>query len=189
MSAYAYEDDPKRLAFTAARYKHVAKLLEGKKRVLEVGCADGYFSRIVRQHVDELIGIDVDAQSVFEAIRGCSVRWPVKFYPADIVDFNFGEFDAVYSLDVLEHIDPDREFLKAMSAAAPVAVIGTPSHESQEYASRLSREGHVNCFSGSDLKHYLQNYWPQVFMFTMHDEAIGTGYLPMANYLLALCVK
>ena len=115
--------------------------------------------------------------------------WNIDFRVADITGALWDGFDAVYSLDVLEHIKNDHSFLTAMWVAAPVAVIGTPSLESQAHASRLSIEGHVNCYSGPDLKKRLQQYWSHVFMFTMHDEAIGTGFLPMANYLLALCVK
>ena len=191
MSRYAYEDDPKRLAFTAARYKHTAKLLEGCGHVLEVGCADGYFSRIVRQHVKDLTAIDVDAASIEEAKSHNTDRWHIDFVVSDIADavMRWRGFDAVYALDVVEHISPDNAFLAAMRDVASVAVIGIPSLESQAHASRLSREGHVNCYSGADLKGRLKTYWKHVFMFTMHDEAIGTGYLPMANYLLALCVK
>ncbi len=195
MSRYAYEDDPKRLAFTAARYKHVAKLLEGKKRVLEVGCSDGYFSRIVAQHVEHLTAIDVDRQSINEARQNQShSKWYIHFEVGNILptpggSFFHHSFDAVYALDVLEHIRPDDNFLKALHLAAPVAVIGTPSLESQKYASKQSVEGHVNCYGGEHLKDCLSHYWDHVFMFTMHDEALGTGFLPMANYLLALCVR
>ena len=194
MSAYAYEDDPKRLAFTAARYKHVAKMLEGYNSVLEVGCADGYFSRIVRQHVGSLTAIDIDESSIREAHNfqnRNSSQWHIKFEVSDITEYRLRRsgYDAVYSLDVLEHLQPDAAFLSALFEAASIAVIGTPSLESQAHASRLSLEGHVNCYSGPELKKRLQRYWSHVFMFTMHDEAIGTGFLPMANYLLALCVK
>ena len=40
MTSWAYFDDPKRLAFTFARYKFVAKMLSGCKHVLEAGCGD-----------------------------------------------------------------------------------------------------------------------------------------------------
>src|SRR3990167_5246038 len=66
MSKQAYEEDPKRLCFTLARYKHVAKMLEGMGHVLEVGCADGFGSRIVRQHVSKLTAIDADLESIRE---------------------------------------------------------------------------------------------------------------------------
>lgn len=187
----AYNDDPKRLCFTLARYKHTAKLLEGFGHVLEVGCADGFGTRIVRQHVGALTAIDTDPRSVEEAELASSKQWSVKFEVGDIDSAMWrvpAQFDAVYALDVLEHISPDDDFLRAMAAAAPVAVIGTPSKESQQYASAMSKLGHVNCYSGPDLKHRLHEFWKQVFLFTMHDEVLGTSFYPMAHYLLALCV-
>jgi SAM-dependent methyltransferase len=193
MSAWAAEDDPKRLAFTAARYKHVAKILEGKGRVLEVGCSDGFWSRIVCQHVGELHAIDADRASIMEARGKASERWPVKFMATSIDGFPgpgfHPSYDAVYTLDVLEHINPDGEFLVGLHSAAPVAVIGTPSVESQQYASEMSRLGHVNCYSGELLKKRLLEFWSHVFLFTMHDETLGTSYAPMAHYLLAVCVR
>ena len=52
----------------------------------------------------------------------------------------------------------------------------------------MSKLGHVNTYSGADLRVRLREYWDQVFMFTMHDEVLGTSFQPMAQYLLALCV-
>lgn len=191
MSKYAWEDDPRRLAFTLARYKHVAKMLEGYHSVLEIGCADGFGSRIVRQHVGGLMAVDLDPQSIKEARRNASPRWPIDFQVRDIErEAYFGHFDAVYCLDVLEHIDPAREagFLQAMRSLCDVAIIGTPTLESQAHASQLSKAGHVNCKTGPELRKTLYDHWEHVFLFSMHDEVIGTGFLPMAHYLLALCV-
>lgn len=191
MSRWAYEDDPKRLCFHLARYKHTAKLLDGFGRVLEVGCADGFGTRIVRQHVGELVAIDEDERSIDEAILASSSSWPVTFVRGTIQELfrlSSSKFDAVYALDVLEHVAPDEDFLRDMAAIAPVAVLGTPSKESQQHASAMSRLGHVNCYSGADLRRRLHEFWDQVFLFTMHDEILGTGYYPMAHYLLALCV-
>lgn len=195
MSKYAWEDDPKRLAFTLARYKHVARMLEGMGSVLEVGCSDGYGSRIVRQHVRSLVAVDLDAKAIVEAQANASQRWPIKFEIADIEQPEFHKrhigFEATYCLDVLEHIDPPHEpnFLKALRALAPVTVIGIPSLESQQYASNLSKAGHVNCKTAADLRLTLAEYWKHVFIFTMNDEALGTGFPSMAHYLLALGVE
>lgn len=189
MSRWAYHDDPKRLAFTLARYKHTAKILEGFGRVLEVGCADGFGTRIVRQHVGALTAIDTDSRSIDEAKLASSPSWPVDFQSADLWQVaQTQRFDAVYALDVLEHIRPDGDFLHLMKTVAPVAVIGTPSAESQVYASEMSRLGHVNCYSGAALKRRLLDFWQNIFLFTIHDETLGTSYSPMAHYLLALCV-
>ena len=60
MTSYAWNDDPKRLTFTLSRYKFVAKLLSGRKHVLEIGCADAFGTRIVRQEVQKLTATDFD---------------------------------------------------------------------------------------------------------------------------------
>jgi len=49
MSSQVWRDDPRRLLFVLARYKFVAKMFAGMKKVLEVGCADAFGTRIVRQ--------------------------------------------------------------------------------------------------------------------------------------------
>ena len=101
-------------------------------------------------------------------------------------------FDAVYALDVLEHIKPEheRKFLNsAFTGLVPsgVAIIGMPSLESQQYASEQSRQGHVNCKSGEDLRSLMEEYFDNVFLFSMNDEVVHTGFVKMAHYLLALC--
>lgn len=193
MTADYWDRDPRRLAFVLARYKFVARMLEGKEKVLEVGCADGFGSRIVRQHVQALTAIDIDEKSIAEAAQNASKTWPIRFGVFDVMqlsDDNGWQFDAVYSLDVLEHIDHQDEgrFLSKLRGCAPVAIIGTPSLESQAYASELSRQGHVNCHTGSVLKATLEQHWRQVFLFGMNDEVLHTGFPPMAHYLFALCV-
>ena len=47
----AWTVDPKCLLFSLSRYKFVSKLLSGETNVLEVGCGDGFYSRIVAQTV------------------------------------------------------------------------------------------------------------------------------------------
>lgn len=189
MSRWAYEDDPKRLAFTLARYKHTAKLLAGYDEVLEVGCADGFASRIVAQHVGKLTATDLDPQSIAEAKANMSEKWPINFEVASIDQIEPGSFDAVYALDVLEHIKDYHKFLINLAQIAPIAVIGIPSAESQVYASELSKQGHVSCQTGQLFKRNLLMHYEHVFVFTMHDETLGTSFYPMAHYLLALCVR
>lgn len=194
MTAYEWDRDPKRIGFILARYKFVAKMLTGKKRALEVGCADGFGSRLVRQTVSFLDAIDKDSQSIDAAQNfGASDAWRIRFYVRDF--FNppilSNSYDAVYTLDVFEHIPEDKSdyFLALLRETAPVCIIGTPSLESQTYASALSREGHVNCVSGDTLRAACLRHWSQVFMFGMNDETLHTGFLPMSHYLFALCVR
>ena len=54
MTSWAWHDDPKRLSFMMARYKFVSKMFEDFKLVAEIGCGDGFGSRIVSNTVKKL---------------------------------------------------------------------------------------------------------------------------------------
>jgi 2-polyprenyl-3-methyl-5-hydroxy-6-metoxy-1,4-benzoquinol methylase len=112
-----------------------------------------------------------------------------KFHQHDITEKPLFGFDAVYCLDVFEHIKYEQLILENLILCAPVAIIGTPSLESQIYASKKSKEGHVNCKSGNDFKILLKRYYKNVFLFSMNDEVVHTGFYPMAHYLIALCIE
>ena len=103
-----------------------------------------------------------------------------------------GSFDGAFSLDVIEHIPASQEdiFLQNVIQSLKddgVLIIGTPSLESQQHASPQSKEGHINCKSGLELKTLLTRYFRNVFLFSMNDEIIHTGFYPMAHYLFAVC--
>jgi len=193
MNNQVWHDDPRRLVFTLSRYKFVAKLLNGKRNALEVGCGDAFASRIVQQEVGSLTVIDFDPLFIEDIKSRLDPDWPLNYAVHDMLAGPFdGMFDAIYSLDVLEHISQASEDLfirNALCSLAPngVAIIGMPSLESQTYASPQSKEGHVNCKSGGDFKRLMETYFHNVFMFSMNDEVVHTGYFPMAHYLLAVC--
>ncbi len=188
-----WHGDPKRLVFVLSRYKFVAKMLSGKKRVLEVGCGDAFPTRIVLQEVGELHAVDIDPLFIEDALERADLAWPITLAVHDMLSGPVdGEFDGIYTLDVLEHIEQQSEhrFLdNIVSSLTPdgVLIIGVPSLESQAYAAPLSKIGHINCKKGPELKALMLEYFDNVFMFSMNDEVIHTGYQPMAQYLFALC--
>ena len=191
-SDFSWEEDPKRFAFTFARYKFVAKMVEGMDKVLEVGCNDGYFSRVVRQHVGHLVGMDSDPEAIALAKKRNSEKWNIYFQQWDILHstvLSQPGFDAVYCLDVFEHIQEEELLLENLAFFAPMCIIGTPSLESQVYASPVSKESHVNCKTKSALKASMKKYWKHVLMFGMQDETLHTGFDPMCQYLFGIGLK
>jgi 2-polyprenyl-3-methyl-5-hydroxy-6-metoxy-1,4-benzoquinol methylase len=193
MTGWAWYDDPRHLLFTLSRYKFVAKMMAGRDRVLEVGCSDGFATRLVAQSVKFVLGVDFDAQFISDAIERKSERWPIEFRVHDVLASPVpGAFDGAYALDVIEHILPEREdrFLQNICSslsASGILVIGTPSLASQQYASPQSKDGHVNCKTAEQLKSTLLRHFGQVFIFSMNDEVVHTGYTNMAHYYMALC--
>ena len=194
MSSQAWYDDPKRLAFTLARYKFVAKMFTDRRHVLEVGCADAFGTRVVVQEAQKVTATDFDPIFVKDANDRMSEKWQFECVVHDMLSGPMpGSFDGCYALDVLEHIEKSDEDCFVQNMIAPLddegaIILGMPSLESQDYASPISKEGHVNCKTMPDFKVLMQKYFKNVFMFSMNDEVVHTGYHKMAHYLFALGV-
>jgi len=142
---------------------------------LEIGCADAFFTRLVQQEVGYVTAVEFDPIFIENAKERINPHWPMDCFVHD----------------VLEHITPDTESTFLQNAFASlnkngVAVIGIPSLESQTYASPQSKAGHGNCKSGSVFKETMEKYFENVFLFSMNDEVVHTGFSPMAHYLFAI---
>lgn len=194
MSGHAYLNDPKRLSFTLSRYKFVSKMFAGFDRVLEIGCADAFGTPIVMKEVGKLVACDFDVAFINDGRRTHPFAGQIEFAVQNFIEAPVPQkFDGIFALDVLEHIDRKDEdtFLGNVRASLKddgVCIIGMPSLESQSYASEISRRGHVNCKSGADLKRTLSRYFKRVFIFSMNDEVVHTGFESMAHYLIAMGV-
>ena len=195
MTNQVWEDDPRRLTFLLARYKFVSKMLSGKKFVGELGCGDGFGARIVMQTTQKVIAYDFDPLFVEDIRDRRSRRWPLEAHYHDILEAPLpNKHDGIYSLDVIEHIprNVEHRYLENLIESLTddgVLIVGSPSLESQAYASPPSKAGHINCKSGEELKALLKNYFQNVFLFSMNDEVVHTGFAPMAHYLFAVCCQ
>jgi hypothetical protein len=193
MSNQVWYDDPRRLVFMLSRYKFVSKMLTGRQKVAELGCGDAFGSRIVKQEVDQLDVYDIDPIFVEDINARATEKWPLKPAIHDILTGPLPDkYNAIYSLDVIEHIEPTKEHLyiehiSQSLAEHGVAIIGAPTLESQGHASPQSKIGHINCKSGKDFKIFFEKYFHNVFLFSMNDEVVHTGFTPMAHYTFALC--
>ena len=191
--AQIYVHDPKALAFISSRYKFVAKMLDGKKRVLEVGCGDGFGAPIVSQHVGQMLCTDIDEATLKNNRERLSLFENICFKYHDFRKGPIDEpLDAVYMVDVSEHVFPaeEKELMENIVASLTdvgVAVIGTPNKTAEVYASANSRLGHVNLKDHQSLREMAERYFHSVFLCGMNDEVVHTGFAPMAHYLWVLC--
>lgn len=193
MTNQVWFDDPRRLVFLLSRYKFVSRMLSGRQDVGEVGCGDAFGARIVLQEVGNVSVYDFDPLFIEDIDQRQDPRWPLRAVVHDIAVAPLPQtHDGLYCLDVIEHIPREDEtsFVENLVCSLTddgVLVVGSPSLESQAYASPLSKEGHVNCKSGRDLRVLFERYFSTVLMFSMNDEVVHTGFLPMSHYLFAVC--
>jgi 2-polyprenyl-3-methyl-5-hydroxy-6-metoxy-1,4-benzoquinol methylase len=193
ITSFEWDVDPKHLVFKLSRYKFVAKMLNGYSNALEVGSGDGVGATIVKQHVDQLSGIDIDDLFLEESTKLNNPKWKINFFNHNIIENPTSEkYDAIYSLDVIEHIEKSIEdkFIENINRSLTdtgVLIIGSPSLNSQTYASDQSKVGHINCKQAPELESLMKKYFNTVFIFSMNDEVVHTGFSPMSHYFFAVC--
>jgi 2-polyprenyl-3-methyl-5-hydroxy-6-metoxy-1,4-benzoquinol methylase len=192
MSNFGWKTDPMKLVFSSSRYKFVSRMLKGKSNVLEVGSGDGFYSRIVKQSVKNLTICDFDEIFIKDFQKKNDFIWKINSLVHDMIKKPIKKkYDAIYFLDVLEHINKKNEsrFIKNCILSMKrdgVVICGIPSLVSQKYASEESKMGHVNCKNGDELKKTFEKYFHNTFIFSMNDEVVHTGYFKMAHYLMCV---
>ena len=186
--------DPKRFAFVLSRYKFAAKVaaspLGPPRSVIELGCSEGIGTPILAEHASRYHGVDMDEPAIADANRNWATDTRT-FAADDFLGKSYGPFDSAVSLDVCEHIQPtseDRYFdtVAGNLTAAGIAVVGTPNATSDQYASPMSKAGHVNLFTGDRLTDAMRRVFRNVFLFGLNDEVVHTGFTPMCHYLMAV---
>lgn len=196
-SSYTIQSDIKHLAFTLSRYKFVSKMLNYKKKVdiLELGCNEALGALLFQQNIElnQYVGIDLDK----DAINWNKKNLPNEFKFICSNFFNCEEikemnFDAVVSLDVIEHISPVKEeeyccLIVECLKSDGVAIIGTPNIAMSPYASEGGRLTHINLYDQKRLYEAMNKYFHNVFIFNMNDEVVNTSFAPMSCYIFALC--
>lgn len=192
---HTYLEDPKHLLFSLSRYKFVAKMFEGYNNVLEIGCGDAFGTSLVAQTVNKMTATDLDNNFISELNKFHPFSEKISFQCKDFLkDYYLNEFKAAFCLDVLEHIPQNLEhtFISNILSSLEIdgdMIVGMPSIESQIYASSISKEGHVNCKTAAELKNLMQRYFSKVFIFSMNDEVLHTGFAKMSHYFFALCIR
>lgn len=122
-------------------YRFAAGRLPGL-RVLDAGCGEGYGSEILAERARAVVGTDLDGTIVRRAAGRYS---RAVFAPADLLSLPYpeGSFDAVVSLQVIEHLARPREFLREIARVLGpqgLLVLSTPNRLT------FSRDGIRNPF-------------------------------------------
>lgn len=188
VSTHLYKNNPKQLLFMLARYKHAARLLPQRNiKVLELGCGEGFCTQLLVQAGNSVTGVDADVSAIRET---SDLPSHCTYICDDFLDKTYGSFDAVVSLDVIEHIPLLSEHLymgticKNLTATG-MCIVGTPNESAFQYASEGSKIGHINNYSAQRLYDTMEKYFHNVIILCMNDEVLHTGFYPMAHYLLA----
>jgi 2-polyprenyl-3-methyl-5-hydroxy-6-metoxy-1,4-benzoquinol methylase len=129
------------------RVVSLAREMEAK-RILDIGCGPGFFASFLHERLPntEYCGVDFSNYAISKARERCpSFKFLKKRLP--LRDFSFfPDFDVVICLEVLEHVDEDREILSGLPGGAHV-LASVPNFDSM---------GHVRVFA--DEAQVIQRY-------------------------------
>ncbi len=93
----------------ATRFKAVQRFALKADKVLDIGCADGLFTRVILKttQAKRIIGIDVVKTSIKWAKKHYAKNSKMKFMVGDghNLKFKSESFDAVFIMEVLEHVE------------------------------------------------------------------------------------
>lgn len=153
-------------------------------RVLDLGCATGFFLRLAAERGYEVSGIDINPF----AIERCRETVPdAQLHAGVLGDGPFGEtaFDAVFMVDFIEHVrDPEHEIRVVASRLAQggVAVISTPRTDS--LLRRVMgggwiqyKEEHLTYFSLRGLTRLLEQCGLRVVLARPTRKTLTLGYV------------
>ncbi len=76
-----------------------------KEKILDLGCARGFYVKEIERYTDDVIGIDISKEAIEKAVTR-----KVKYGDVTELDFKADTFDKIYSLHTVEHIENLEKF-------------------------------------------------------------------------------
>ena len=144
-----------------------AALLSRRKRVVDLGCNNGWGTRIIAREAASAVGVDVSEGALAEARRP-PIPKNVEFYKVegDHLPFRDGAFDMVVSCQVIEHVPTYATYLGEVRRVLNedgVAVFTTPNACIRlDPGMKPWFPFHVREFSASELSTLLEEWFERV---------------------------
>jgi len=156
------------------QYEFVAqKLPLAGLQVLDVACGVGFGSRLFAEHASATVtGVDIS----LTAISYGREQFPhprVKYCVADATQLPFADmsFDAVISLETLEHLDERAAFLNETNRILRyrgLFVVSTPNRTVTSPGKRPLNPYHIREYTLRELSRLLSRYYPRMDWFGQH---------------------
>jgi SAM-dependent methyltransferase len=137
------------------------------RSVLDVGCGLGSYGRDLRADGYGWFGVEVNGEDCAELAR---LGLPHQRVDGRTLPFADGAFASALCLEVLEHVEEPRAFLREIARVAPAQVIvSVPNCELLGYLWdhlatpwHMLEASHVNFFTRWSLGALLREFWPEV---------------------------
>lgn len=162
-----YEDEG---GTNSARYYFARKYCKGKK-VVDIGCGQGYGSSILSPLAKSILGLDYNQDAINYASKNYKHK-NLRFSVGDFVQFKGKEkFDVVVAFEVIEHIYEDENFLKNICTILngnSLVLISTPNKLIHSpHTDTPPNPYHVREYTPPQLKELLKKFFNEVDLYGM----------------------
>ena len=138
------------IPFYVYRRENILKILDEidlkGKRILDLGCGDGYYSIYLNKRGAEVVGVDLSSNMVKLAKKNAKKHGlEIPFYETNGNTLNFGDecFDMVLTVVVLQHVIGERKLNKSI----------------EEIKRVLTKNGHIIIFERISTKPRKGDTW------------------------------
>jgi len=131
------------------------KLLPPRARVLDAACGSGYGSMLLAQAGFQVTGVDRSEKAQNLSLNFLSgYLW--VFRQMDLMDI-VGPFDAVVSIETIEHIPEDRAWVQRIGELAPLVLATVPNEDVNPFSPETNK-WHFRHYSPAELEDLFQGW-------------------------------
>ena len=155
------------------RYQFAAWYVEGK-RVLDMGCGEGYGTAILAERAAQVVGTDASEEAIAHAAAKYRLE-NVAFHcmPAEELSFPNNSFDVVVCLELIEHVEhhiPVMREIQRVLRTDGTLILSTPNKSvTSPGRKKPIHEYHVREFTVGELHDLCRNFFPEVELFSQEN--------------------
>lgn len=170
-------------------YELAAGYIKKWMKVLDIACGDGYGTKVLAKHCREIYGADID-RNIIEYNRINNGSSNIKYHVKDVtkLSYNDNEFDAVTSMETLEHVDTQKYFEELYRVLKPdgILILSTPQNIFGEVPTNSS---HVREYSMAELVKLCEIYFTIEKFIGIKQGRIIFPNDPYGNNSMVVCRK
>lgn len=191
LEAYEHNSEKSELSGDRLRmhYEIAKNYLTKKDKVLDIACGEGWGSAILAQTARKVVGADISAEFIKQAKNRYNfTNLSFETHNALQTSFENESFDAVISMETIEHMEDDKRFLSEMHRIIRTGgffIISTPQ-SSTNFIPLIPY--HIREYSLKDFKELLSEFFHIKKFYSFRSNLMLEGDL-LGTGMMAVCEK
>lgn len=146
-------------------YDFVKNKIPKNSIVLDVGCGEGYGVNLLSKNVTKIIGLDIDKNIIAHASKKYGKNCIYKLYDGKKIPYKANTFDAVIFLQVIEHINDDKNHIAEIYRVLKnngIFILTTPNGARLKPGQKPWNRFHIREYLSNELESLLKSQFSNV---------------------------